>query len=158
MNTRKTLSLIICITMPLLIGFSSGYITSGETEGWFSTINKPSFNPPNYIFGPVWTCLYILMGVSLYLIWNSEKSELRKKALWLFGIQLLLNFCWSIIFFSLHMTFVAVIDIMMLWALILYMIITFKKIKPTAAYLNIPYLLWVSFASILNISIWLLNR
>ena len=157
MNLKKIITFIICLSIPLMIGSIAGIITSKEIDEWFYELRKPEFNPPNEIFGPVWTILYILMGISLYVIWVSPENDNRKKALWTFGIQLFLNFWWSIIFFSFHQIFIAIITIVALWAFIFYMIILFKKIKPAAAYLNIPYLLWVSFATILNISIWWLN-
>ncbi len=159
-NTRlkNILACILCILIPLAIGGISGYITSGEINGgWFDSLEKPAFQPPDKVFGPVWTTLYLLMGVSLFLVWKSPKTELRKTALWVFGIQLFLNFWWSILFFSFHLLFVSIVDIALMWILILYMIILFRKTKPSAGYLNIPYLLWVSFATILNITIWLLN-
>lgn len=147
-----------CLIIPLIIGSISGFITANEIGTWFTTLKKPSFNPPNYLFGPVWALLYILMGISLYIIWTSPKSKERKKALQGFGLQLFFNFWWSILFFSFHLLFVAVIDILLLWIFLVYTIKLFKDIKPLASYLNLPYLLWVSFASVLNISIWWLNR
>ncbi|MFN8115039.1 MAG: TspO/MBR family protein [Bacteroidia bacterium] len=120
-------------------------------------MNKPSFNPPNYLFGPVWTTLYILMGISLYMILQSDSNELRKKAVTIFSIQLFLNFCWSFIFFNFQSLGLAFVEIILMWISILTMIIIFYKINKTAALFQIPYLLWVSFASILNGSIWYLN-
>ena len=159
-NTRlkNILACIFCVVIPLAIGAISGYITSGEINGgWFSSLEKPSFQPPDNLFGPVWSTLYLLMGISLYLVWKSPKTNLRKTALLIFGIQLFLNFWWSILFFSFHLLFISIIDITIMWVLILYMIILFRRTKASAGYLNIPYLLWVSFATVLNISIWILN-
>jgi len=157
-NKSKNIGvLILCILIPLIIGALSGYITSSEIDSWYNTLQKPSFNPPNYLFGPVWTCLYILMGVSLFFIWKSPKTPLRTRALMVFGVQLFLNFWWSILFFSFHLLFISVIEILALLASIVYMIVLFRTIKPIAAYMNIPYLLWVSFATALTISIWVLN-
>ena len=119
---------------------------------------KPPFNPPNYLFGPVWSALYLLMGVSLFMIVKMEKSELRINAILVFGIQLFLNFWWSIFFFRFHRPDVALAEIVLMWFAILFMIFSFYKAKPVAAYLQIPYLLWVSFASVLNASIWWLNK
>ena len=159
LNIQTILKLIFSLALPLAIGGISGYLVRNEMNGeWFSTLAKPSFNPPSYLFGPVWTALYILMGVSMFLIWNTPKTELRQKALAIFGIQLFFNFWWSILFFSFHTVFLSLIDILIMWFLIIYMISLFKKIKPVAAYLQIPYLLWVSFATVLNISIWYLNK
>ncbi len=158
-NTNKIPKLIFSLVLPLAIGGVSGYLVRNEMNGeWFTTLIKPSFNPPSYLFGPVWTALYILMGISMFLIWNTPKTELRQKALILFAVQLFFNFWWSILFFSFHKIFLSVIDILLMWFLIIYMITLFKKIKPVAAYIQIPYLLWVTFATVLNISIWYLNR
>lgn len=158
-RTSKAAKLIFSLVLPLIVGGLSGYLVSAETNGvWFTALTKPSFNPPSYLFGPVWTTLYILMGVSLYLIWNTPKTAFRQKAIGVFGIQLFFNFWWSILFFSFHQLLFSVVDILLIWGLIIYMIILFKKINPVAAYLQIPYLLWVTFASVLNISISFLNR
>ena len=158
MKIKIIIPFIICLIIPLIIGGISGFITSNEIGTWYTTLKKPTFNPPNYLFGPVWTLLYILMGISLYMIWESPKSKERKKALKVFSLQLFFNFWWSILFFSFHLLFVAVIDILLLWIYIIYMIKLFKEVKPLAAFINIPYLLWVSFATVLNISIWWLNK
>ncbi len=154
---KKISAFVICMAIPLGIGFLAGYLTQDETETWFQTIEKPSFNPPNEIFAPVWTLLYALMGISLFLVWNSRDSWLRKKAILIFFVQLFFNFWWSLIFFSFHLLFASVVDILILWLLILYMIQCFRDVKPLAGWLNLPYLLWVSFATVLSISIWKLN-
>ena len=125
---------------------------------WYATLNRPSFNPPNWIFGPVWTMLYILMGISLFMIWKQDMSKERNLAILVFMLQLLLNFGWSFIFFYFNMIGFALIEIILLWISILFMLLLFYKIKPIAAYINIPYLLWVSFATVLNGSYYFLNR
>jgi benzodiazapine receptor len=160
MKGKKVIQLIICILIPLLTGGIAGFITRNEmvNSGWFDLLNKPSFNPPDAVFGPVWTILYLLMGISLYMIWDSAANDHRKKALLVFGLQLFLNFCWSILFFYLHMVFGSVINILVLWICIIWMIISFKRIKPVAGYLQLPYLAWVSFASVLDISIFIINN
>jgi benzodiazapine receptor len=158
MYIKKALILLLCLFIPLLVGGLSGFFTAGEVVGeWYINLIKPAINPPAWVFGPVWTTLYLLMGVSLYMIFTSEKSSLRTKALMLFGIQLFLNFWWSILFFSFHWQHISIVEILVLWGFIAAMIITFKKIKPIAGYLQIPYLLWVSFATILNIAFWWVN-
>lgn len=155
---KKIVTFIACVFLPLLVGGLSGFFTAGEVVGeWYVNLIKPAINPPAWVFGPVWTTLYLLMGISLYIIFTSEKSPLRTKALMLFGIQLFLNFWWSILFFSFHWLPASIIEILVLWGFIAAMIITFRKIKPFAAYLQIPYLLWVSFAAILNIAFWWVN-
>lgn len=154
---NKSVKLILCILGPLLVGSVSGIATATGVIGWFQTINKPSFNPPNYVFGPVWTLLYILMGISFYLVLQTQYSKSKKYAVTIFFIQLVLNFCWSFLFFKYHLIGVAFIDIILIWASIIWMIYTFSKINKSSAYLQIPYLLWVSFASCLNGAIWWLN-
>jgi translocator protein len=154
---NKTVKLILCILIPLSIGALSGFATATGINTWYMTLNKPSFNPPNFIFSPVWTLLYTLMGISLYLILQSPKNEFTKKAITVFCIQLFLNFWWSILFFKFQLLGVAFIEIVLIWLSILTMIIIFYKINKTASYLQIPYLLWVSFASILNFTYWWIN-
>ena len=158
MKTARFLQVIICISIPLVIGGLSGLATTGAIDSWYATLNKPFFNPPNYIFGPVWTLLYVLMGISLFLIWKSPDGNLRNMALAIFIIQITLNFVWSFFFFYFHWTAIALFDIVILWISIILMIIAFLRIDKTAALFQIPYLLWVSFASVLNAAIWLLNK
>lgn len=155
---KKLFNLIACISLTLVVGAVSGIATASSIADWYVSLNKPSFNPPNYLFGPVWTLLYILMGISLYLITQVGKSPLKTRALTVFFIQLFLNFSWSFLFFKFHFIGFAFIEIVGIWLAILLMILTFYKLNKTAAYLQIPYLLWVSFASVLNGSIWFLNH
>lgn len=154
---KKTILLILCILFTLAIGAVSGIATSDSITGWYTTLNKPFFNPPNYLFGPVWTALYILMGISFYMILNEKQHVHRKKAIVIFLVQLFLNFLWSFLFFKFHLLGIALLEILMIWMSILFMILIFYKINKTAALLQLPYLLWVSFASILNGAIWWLN-
>lgn len=149
--------LILCIGLTLAIGAIAGIATSAGVNNWYITLNKPVFNPPNYIFGPVWTILYVLMGISFYLILRSANTIIRKRAVSIFCIQLFLNFCWSFLFFYFQLVGIAFIEIILILLSIIIMIITFYKINRAASYLQIPYLLWVSFACILNGSIWMLN-
>jgi translocator protein len=157
MKVPQYRKLIISLALPLSIGGIAGIFTAQAIPVWYATLNQPSFNPPNAVFGPVWTMLYILMGFSFYLIWIMPQSSTRRLAIMLYVIQLVLNFAWSFLFFYFHAIGVAFIEIFLLWTSILLMIILFYKIKPLAAYLNIPYLLWVSFATMLNGSYYLLN-
>ena len=152
---NKTIKLILCILLPLLVGGISGYFTSQSIPNWYVYLNKPSINPPNYLFGPVWTLLYILMGISFYLMLN--KPKVNWLLVGIFITQLILNFFWSFIFFNAHNLGLALFEIILLWASILAMIILFYKTNKWAAILNIPYLLWVSFATLLNYSIYSLN-
>jgi tryptophan-rich sensory protein len=148
---RLISSIIIC----QLAGIIGSIFTVSSVSSWYATLNKPFFNPPSWVFGPVWTLLYLLMGISLYLIWNNKKRT--KKALLIFGIQLILNSLWSILFFGLQSPLLAFIEIIFLWSAILLSIIYFYRISKVAAYLLVPYILWVSFAAILNLSIFILN-
>lgn len=148
---------MISIMITVGLGSLGGIFTVAEIPNWYAGLNKPFFNPPNWLFGPVWTLLYILMGISLYLIWKLSSSEERTRAIWLFSIQFVLNFFWSIIFFKYHLLGWAFVEIMAMWVFILLTILQFKQLSSWAAYLLMPYLLWVSFATILNASIWWLN-
>jgi tryptophan-rich sensory protein len=154
---KKALSVIVAIIICQLAGTIGTLFTTSQIPTWYATLVKPSFQPPNYLFGPVWLTLYTLMGISLYLIWRAEKGKERKQALWLFGIQLFLNAIWSPIFFGWHRLDIALVVIILMWVFILATIIRFYKLNKPAAYLLIPYILWVSFASVLNYAILVLN-
>ena len=140
----------------LLIGMMGSFFTIKEIPGWYAGLNKPFFSPPNWLFGPVWTLLYIMMGVALYLVW--KKSKKNKKAMTIFAWQLGANFLWSMLFFGLHSPVLGLIDIVVLWVLIFRTIKSFYPISKISSYLLYPYLFWVSFASLLNAAIWWLNR
>jgi len=152
------MKLVISILIPLLVGAISGFFTMSGVNGWYAVANKPWFNPPNWIFAPVWTTLYVLMGIALFLVWRSDADKaIKQTAIALFVIQLTLNFFWSIIFFRLQQPVWAFAEIILMWIMILLTIIWFGKISPAAAWLLVPYISWVSFASVLNYSIWQLN-
>lgn len=152
---KKILKFIISILVCQLAGIIGSFFTVNSIKDWYLNLNKPWFNPPNYLFGPVWISLYFLMGISLYLIWISKKDI--KNALRLFFIQLILNALWSILFFGLRLIFVAFLELLLLGIFILIIIIKFYKIDKRSSYLLIPYILWVSFALVLNFSIFVLN-
>ncbi len=157
-NRFNLVKLAVSIIVVLAIGFFGSFFTASSVDSWYQTINKPSFNPPNSIFGPVWTILYIMIGISLYLVWNSNADKkLKRKTYYIFGAQLFLNFLWSILFFGNNLISLAFVEILLLWIAILLNIIFAYKISKTAGILLIPYLLWVSFASFLNYSIMVLN-
>ncbi len=158
MKLSEIIKLIGCILLPLAIGGLSAYFSGTSMSEWFTSLNKPSFNPPAYLFAPVWTTLYILMGISFFLILQTPASPTRRKAIIIFSAQLFFNFWWSLLFFAFHLLIISVIEIILLWLLIFYMIKIFRQVKPVAGYLQIPYLLWVSFATILNFSIMWLNQ
>ena len=149
---------IISIALPLAVGAVSGFFTTASVNGWYAGVIKPSFNPPNWLFAPVWTSLYILMGIACFLIWNSQSETKQKQvALRYYGIQLGLNFLWSFIFFYAQQPGWAFIEIILMWIMILLTILSFRKISTVAAWLLVPYICWVSFASVLNFAIWYLN-
>lgn len=156
MKLNNTLKLVISIVVSGLAGVVGSFFTISSIPAWYDTLNKPVLNPPAWIFGPVWTILYLLMGISLWLVWKSNSNE-KKKAIWLFIVQLALNAVWSPIFFGSHSIGNALAVIVLLWAAIVLTILIFKKISKTAAWLLVPYILWVSFAAYLNFAIWVLN-
>lgn len=157
MKKSDWIKLITATVLCVLLGSVGGLVTVAEIPTWYASLNKPSFNPPNWLFGPVWTTLYLLMGISVYLIWKQPVSTERNKALQFFILQFILNFCWSFIFFGLHATGWALIEMAALWIFILLTIIYFAKHSKTAAWLLVPYISWVSFALLLNGAIWRLN-
>lgn len=156
---KKQLTYIaISIAVCLMIGFLSSFATQSSVNDWYLELNKPSFNPPNWIFAPVWTILYIMMGVAAGIVWAKGFYHIWvKTALYHFGIQLLFNALWSIIFFGFKNTFGALLVILTLLILLIFTIKWFTVVSKTAAYLLIPYLLWVCFATALNYKIWELN-
>lgn len=152
MNKINWKKLIISILIPQIIGGAGAVFTTPKIASWYITLNKPFFSPPNWVFGPVWTLLFLMMGIALYLIWNKKKSLTDKIFKW-FWIQIGLNFVWSIIFFGMENPGLALVEIFILWWAILKNIKSFGK---TGVWLY-PYLAWVSFATLLNAGIWYLN-
>jgi translocator protein len=158
MKLSKPLMLTLCVVGCLIAGIIGSFFTTPSIKTWYADLVKPAFNPPNWLFGPVWTLLYILMGVSLYLYLQQWKGTREQKTgLAFFGIQLVLNALWSIIFFGLHMPLLAFAEIILLWMSILLTLLNFRKVSKAAAWLLVPYLMWVSFASALNFAIYFLN-
>ncbi len=181
MKYNDLLKLLISIIICEVAGFVGSIFTMPEINSWYKNLNKPAFSPPNWIFGPVWTTLFILMGVSLYLVWSKKwkpknKFDSKKANIWnplsqkfllgswqkaniivIFAIQLVLNILWSVIFFGMHSPGAAFFELLMLWFAIIFTIINFYRISKTASLLLIPYILWVSFAGVLNLFLWILN-
>jgi len=149
------LKLIIALVICQLAGLIGSLFNRASLEKWYPFLNKPSFNPPNWVFMPVWITLFVLMGISFYLIWS--KRYINKKAYNWFIIQLILNVLWSAFFFGLRNPLLAFFEIIVLWIFILLTIIEFYRVDKVAGYLLIPYIVWVSFAAILNLSIVILN-
>jgi len=148
--------LISFIVVCNLIG-AVGAIWTSSDGSWYRGIKKPSFNPPSWVFGPVWTLLFTLMGISLYIVWTSPSSNIKLIALVLFAIQFVFNIAWSYLFFGLNKPLWSFIEILLLLVFILGTAVYFFRVNKTAGYLLIPYFLWVSFASFLNYRIWKLN-
>jgi benzodiazapine receptor len=152
---KFVLSLVVC----QLAGVIGAFFNNTSISTWYNQINKPEFIPPNWVFAPVWILLYLLMGIALYLVWTAETTlSLKQIALILFTGQLLLNTFWGYFFFYLHNPLYGFIEIVFLWIFIGLTIIWFFRIKQLSAFLLLPYWLWVSFASVLNFSIWQLNK
>jgi translocator protein len=154
---KKIYKLIISLIIPQLAGGLGSFFTIGSVKNWYPSLVKPALNPPAWVFGPVWTTLFLFMGYALYLVWTNENGKNKYLAYWAFGIQMVLNALWSIIFFGLRSPGGALFEIVFLWLAILATIIAFVKISKTAVWLFAPYILWVSFAGYLNYSIWILN-
>ena len=157
MKNKITL-LLFSLGVSLLTGVLGSFFTQNSVSSWFLNLNKPFFNPPSYLFAPVWTSLFILIGISLYLIITAKADKkIKQKAYILFAIQCLLNIGWSYCFFYLRNPLLGFIEIIILLASIILITFYFYRINKIAGYLFIPYILWVSFATILNFSIWFLN-
>ena len=155
-NSIIWLPIFIIITLSIGSGLGS-YFTFMSVETWYQTLNKPSFNPPDWVFGPVWTILYIMMGTSIWMVWKSEDNKIRSLAVKLFWLQLFFNVFWTYLFFGIQKIGLGLIEIIFLSVLIILNINYFLKINKIAGYLLIPYLLWVLYASLLNYNLWILN-
>lgn len=157
---QKILRIATVIMTCLAVGYFSSIVTRDNISTWYVNIEKPIFNPPNWVFAPVWTVLYIMMGYAAGRIWNKiDQNETDvKKGFLFFLIQLALNALWSFLFFGLHNPMLASFEIVLLWLMIFETYLIFKKIDKIAAYLLIPYLGWISFATVLTFSIWFLNK
>jgi len=155
---RSPLKLLAAIVICNLAGIIGSLVTTTGEGSWYAAIEKPPFNPPGFVFGPVWTTLYILMGISLYLIWmeGTGRREVRL-ALIFFSTQLVLYALWTFLFFGLQSPFLGLVEIIILWLFIVATIVAFYRINKTAAFLMVPYLAWVTFAAFLTYSIWILN-
>ena len=149
--------LVVFVGLCLAIGALGGWVTADSVKTWYTTINKPSFTPPNWLFGPVWTVLYVLMGVAAWRVWCKARPDQLRVPLALFAVQLALNLAWSVVFFGAHRIGGAVLVIVGLEAAILATMVAFRRIDGLAALLLVPYALWVVFAAALNIAVWQLN-
>ncbi|MEO0052443.1 MAG: TspO/MBR family protein [candidate division WOR-3 bacterium] len=145
------------IALPLIIGFAGSMFTRSSVNNWIATLRKPVFAPPNWLFAPAWTLLYIIMGIAFYLIWQQGYSAKLRLAFTVYALQLILNLLWSLFFFGLRSPLLGFADIIILWIVVLINIILFYRLRHAAGLLLIPYILWLSFALVLNLSIVLLN-
>lgn len=158
MSTGIFVKIFLAIGLCLFIGFLASVATQTGMAEWYPSLEKPVFNPPNWIFGPVWIILYVLMGIAAGIVWSKGfYHKWVQTALYHFGFQLLLNAGWSILFFGLKEPFWALLDIIALFVVLLFTIKWFRIVSPVAAYLLVPYVVWVLFAAVLNFEIWLLN-
>ena len=156
---RKIIGFAVCVLIPLAAGAIGALFTTPAIPVWYAALTKPALTPPAWVFGPVWTLLYVLMGIALFLIWdNRTVTGGRRPAFRAFFVQIILNVAWSAVFFGSHAMLAGFIVIAALWLSIIWTIFRFSKVSPAAAWLLAPYILWVSFASYLNLAIYLLNR
>lgn len=155
---RSATSLLVSTGTCLLVGVSGSLVTATSVREWYPQIQKPLWTPPPVVFGPVWTVLYLMMGVAVWWIWRSTEGKARRTALMIFGAQLFLNGLWSYLFFGLRSPGWAALEIGLLWGCIVMTILSFARISRLAACLLLPYLLWVSYATALTVAIWSLNR
>jgi len=157
MKIIDVVKLVVSLAVPLLAGFGSSVFTVNSISTWYASLSKPWFSPPNVVFAPVWTILYILMGLALFLIWRSPRNRTRDIGIALFAAQLAINVIWTLAFFRLQNTLYGVLTIIPLWILIAATIYQFYKVEKWASYLLVPYIVWVSIATALNASVYLLN-
>ena len=157
-NWQPIWMLALSIAVCFAAAAAGAIVTGSSVNDWYPALRKPSWNPPAWIFGPVWTILYLMMAIAAWLIWRRRGFRGGAAALKLFALQLLLNAAWSPLFFGLHSPSAAFLDIVLLWAAILATLVSLWRIAPIAGVMLVPYWLWVSFAAALNFVIWRLNR
>ena len=159
MRKIKWGELFVFIVGSEFLGSIGSIFTIPAISTWYASLNKPSLTPPNWVFGPIWTTLFLLMGISAYLVWQlGWKKKQVKHAFYFFGFQFAANILWSILFFGQKSPLLGLVDIIILWVLILITMLKFYKVNKVAGYLFLPYLLWVTLATYLNFSVFLLNR
>jgi tryptophan-rich sensory protein len=156
--TRSAIGLLVFVAICLFTAQLGSMLTRPSIGTWYAALAKPAWTPPNWLFAPVWTTLYIMMAVAAWLIWKTHGLQAASVAMRLFAVQLALNVGWSALFFWLHRPGMAFAEIVLLWVFILLTILAFWKLSVTAGWLMIPYLAWVGFAALLNFAIWRMNR
>ena len=157
-NQKRWLPLGLFLVLAFAAAAIGALATVTGIEGWYATLQKPAWNPPRTLFGPVWAVLYVLMAVATWQAWNSGDAKRARRTVSLYSAQLTLNALWSVLFFGLHRPGVALIEILVLWVVLLVILFRYWRIKRSAAALWLPYVLWVSYAAVLNGAIWSLNR
>ncbi len=158
MKVQNPVALVAAVVSCIVLGSLGGIVTITGPGSWYALLAKPAFSPPGWLFAPVWTLLFILMGISLWMVWNKGAGRRNVRiALGIFAVQFAFNIAWSFLFFGMQSPFLGLVDILILWVLILATIVCFYRVQRTAAYLLIPYILWVSFASFLNYTIYVMN-
>ena len=155
MLKNKFLSFILFGLITYLASVIGGLVTVGFKEPWYSLINKPTFNPPSWVFAPVWTTLYLMMTIAIWLFWHSRNREMN--TIYIYFIHIVFNATWSIVFFGVHQILLALLVLLILISLIIILILRFKRVNMVSYYLMIPYLLWCCYALVLNFNIFLLN-
>ena len=158
-NKNDWLALLFFILIVEAAGIIGSLFTTPSIPTWYASLAKPAFNPPSWVFAPVWTLLFLLMGVAVFLVWRKGINNRQARvALYVFAGQLVLNILWSVLFFGLHSPLAAFCEVVVLWLAICWTIISFNRVSKAAAWLLMPYIFWVSFATLLNFSLMILNR
>jgi translocator protein len=157
MTPRQGIGLAVSVAICFGAAGLGSLLTTPSLGSWYATLQKPAWTPPNWIFGPMWSALYLAMAIAAWLVWRAAGFSGFKPVLSLFAVQLALNVCWSAIFFTLHRPGLAFAEIVLLWLMILLTVVAFRPLSRTAAWLMAPYLVWVGFAAALNFAIWRLN-
>jgi tryptophan-rich sensory protein len=158
MMIKDWIALLACLMLCAFVGFAGSRFSRDALADWYPVLRKPDLNPPNWLFAPIWTILYLVMGVAAWMIWRASPAPHVTSALIIFVVQLALNFFWSVVFFHWRRPDAAFIDLLLMWLAIVATIIAFAAVRPVAAVLLVPYLAWVTFAGYLNGGIWRLNR
>ena len=157
-RSRSIYALFAAVGICLVVGIAASVVTASSIKDWYPLLEKPSWTPPNWLFGPVWSALYVMMGVAAWLVWRDSTGTVQRRVLLIFASQLILNCIWSFLFFGLRSPGWAVLEIVLLWSMIVVTMFSFAKINRLAAGLLVPYVVWVSFAAALNFAVWNLNR
>jgi len=158
MTTSQLKKIVFCILLCLGVGFAASFMTMDAVNGWYQVLEKPAYNPPDWVFGPVWTILYIMMGTAAGMVWSTPPTAIQRKALWVFSIQLILNASWSLFFFYMHSPLYGLFVIVPLLILNIWCTVLFFRIHTLSGQLMVPYVLWLAYATLLNASIYVLNQ